>query len=1070
MVPGRGHEPPRRADPARGGARRARPPARRRGRASGRRSTRASWSSSAPTAARSSSPTAGAWRNASRSSSTSWPARSWSAPTTARSPASSGWSSRTRSRRAACRRIVATSSLELGIDMGAVDLVIQVESPLSVARGLQRIGRAGHQVGEPSRGVIFPKYRGDLLEAAVVTRLMHEGAIEPTRHPAQPARRAGAADRGHDRRPRLAARRALRPRPARRELRRAGPRRVRGGPRACWPASTPRTSSRSCGRASSGIAWRAPCRRAATPGRWPSPRAAPSPTAASSRSTSPTTATADARRRARERERRARRPAGRRAGRGDGLRGARGRGHPARRQRLAHRVHRATTGCSVSPAPGEPGKIPFWKGDGDGPAGRAGPGAGCLHARDRRARPAAGRGPQAAAMTPARASTTTSTSCAAANLLAYLDEEREATGTPADRPDDRPPALPRRAGRLADLPPDARSAAASTRRGRWPSRPACARRWASRSQPIWSDDGIVLRLPATEDPLLRAFDPEAGAGAEDVDGVGSADGALEALLGLSGSAAAEAAVLIPSDEVEELVVGAVGGSALFASRFRENAARALLLPRRRPGQRHAALADAPALGAAARGGQSATARFPIILETYRECLQDVFDLPALREHPGAPSSGARSRVVSVETRRASPFASSLLFDYIATYMYEGDAPLLDRRAQALALDRDLLRELLGAEELRELLDAEALAELELELQALTDERAAGSADAGARPAAAARATCRRTEVADRVRGAGRAGPRASRRGVAGGAGRRPPRRAGADRRGRGAGSRPRMPGATATRSASSPPAGVPEAFLAPTPDALERLARRAGRAATARSWPTDPATRWGLPRRRRRAGARAADGRRARCCAASSGPAASSASGATRRSCASCVAARWPGCVARSSRSSGAALARFLPAGRASAAERGGIDRLAEVIAQLEGLPLPASVLERDILPARVPRLPAAPARRARGGRRGRAGSGRGARARRWPDRPLPAGSPGLADAGRRRRPDARPTRRRLTPGCATSCWRSSRAAAPASTATCSRPPPPRRGTSAARRRPSGRCSMRSGTWSGRAW
>ncbi len=227
-------------------------------------------------------------------------------------------------------------------------------------------------------------------------------------------------------------------------------------------------------------------------------------------------------------------------------------------------------------------------------------------------------------------------------------------------------------------------------------------------QPIWSDDGIVVRLPMTDE-----------VGGEGLSGAaGDGPGPL---------AAAEEAIRIGSEDVEELVIGVLGGSALFASHFRENAARALLLPRRRAGQRtplwQMRQRSAQLLGVAARFGS-----FPIILETYRECLQDVFDLPALK----SILAGIERReihLVSVETRRASPFASSLMFDYIASYMYEGDAPLVDRRAQALALDRDLLRELLGAEELRELLDAGALAELELELQALTGDRRAGSADA-----------------------------------------------------------------------------------------------------------------------------------------------------------------------------------------------------------------------------------------------------------------------------------------------------------------------------------------------------
>ena len=291
-------------------------------------------------------------------------------------------------------------------------------------------------------------------------------------------------------------------------------------------------------------------------------------------------------------------------------------------------------------------------------------------------------------------------------------------------------------------------------------------------QPIWSDDGIVVRLPSAEERVGWTGDED------DLD-LPSGRGATEA---------AEAAVLVASDEVEELVVGAVGSSALFASRFRENAARALLLPRRRPGSRtplwQMRQRSAQLLAVASRYGS-----FPIILETYRECLQDVFDLPALKEVLAAIER-REVRIVSVETPRASPFASSLLFDYIAAYMYEGDAPLVDRRAQALALDRDLLRELLGAEELRELLDADALGELELELQALTLERAAGSADQ-VHDLLRGLGDLSTDEVADRVRGVDAASRGTRSRGVAGCAGRGPARGRGAGRWRSHAGSRPR---------------------------------------------------------------------------------------------------------------------------------------------------------------------------------------------------------------------------------------------------------------------------------------
>ncbi|MDQ3448684.1 MAG: DEAD/DEAH box helicase, partial [Chloroflexota bacterium] len=461
-------------------------------------------------------------------------------------------------------------------------------------------------------------------------------------------------------------------------------------------------------------------------------------------------------------------------------------------------------------------------------------------------------------------------------------------------------------------------------------------------QPIWSDDGIVVRLPATDEGASwSAWAEEPGPGE-----VGAS--AVEASGGRTGAVEAEGAVLIASEDVEELVVGAVGGSALFASRFRENAARALLLPRRRPGSRtplwQMRQRSAQLLAVASRYGS-----FPIILETYRECLQDVFDLPALR---GVLSAIERReiRVVSVETRRASPFASSLLFDYIAAYMYEGDAPVLDRRAQALALDRDLLRELLGAEELRELLDADALTELELELQALVPERAAGSADA-------VHDLLRRlgdlsdAEVAARVRGED---PRARERAAGEWL-----EALAADRRAvsvRVAGEARWIAAEDVARYRDgvgvAPPRGVPDAFLAPTLDALggllARWARRHGPFLT-----DEPATRWMLP-------AGIVETALERLMAAGSllrgefRP-----NGVEREWCdPEVLRLLRRRSLARLRREiepvEPQALARFLPAWHGVGSGNGGLDRLAEVIAQLEGLPLPASVLERDILPARM--------------------------------------------------------------------------------------------------------------------
>ena len=197
-------------------------------------------------------------------------------------------------------------------------------------------------------------------------------------------------------------------------------------------------------------------------------------------------------------------------------------------------------------------------------------------------------------------------------------------------------------------------------------------------QSLWSDDGIALHFPDADAPPPLAD------------------------------------LLVEPGEVEDLVVQEVGSTALFGSRFRENAARALLIPRRRPGQRtplwQQRLKAQSLLEVARRYGS-----FPIVLETYRECLQDVFDLPALR----GILHGLATReldLVEVETPSASPMAASLMFDYVATYMYEDDTPAAERRAQALSLDRELLRELLGQEELRDLLDPGALAEVEASLR------------------------------------------------------------------------------------------------------------------------------------------------------------------------------------------------------------------------------------------------------------------------------------------------------------------------------------------------------------------
>ncbi|MGH2468150.1 MAG: DEAD/DEAH box helicase, partial [Candidatus Limnocylindrales bacterium] len=372
----------------------------------------------------------------------------------------------------------------------------------------------------------------------------------------------------------------------------------------------------------------------------------------------------------------------------------------------------------VSPAPGQPGRVPFWKGDRPGRPMELGRAVGAFT-----------RAYGAAARSGGRDATRALANLAAAhdldalagrNLLDYLAEEEEATGA---LPTDRTIVLERFRDELGDWRICLLSPFGARVHAPWALaiEARLRERLGLEVQPIWSDDGVVLRLPATDAPGIEA--PAIGAPEPEV----GRDSRLPWELGGGhGAEVAAEAVRIGADEVEDLVVGALGGSALFASRFRENAARALLLPRAQAGRRRPLWQmrqrSAQLLAVASRYGS-----FPIILETYRECLQDVFDLDGLREVLGGLERG-EIRLHSVELGRASPFASSLLFDYIASYMYEGDAPLADRRAQALALDRDLLRELLGADELRELLDAGALASLELELQALTEERAARSAD------------------------------------------------------------------------------------------------------------------------------------------------------------------------------------------------------------------------------------------------------------------------------------------------------------------------------------------------------
>jgi ATP-dependent Lhr-like helicase len=565
-------------------------------------------------------------------------------------------------KRGVLRGIVATSSLELGIDMGAVDLVIQVESPGAVSRGLQRIGRAGHSVGEPSKGTLYPKHRGDLLEAAVVVKRMIEGQIESTRFLRNPldvlaqqivAHVAISGDTSLGELAKLVRRCAgfaeisdellnnvldllagRYPSEEFSELR----------PRIVWDRVNDVIRARDGSR-----------RLAVTSGGTIPDRGLFGVFL----------------------------PDGGRVGELDEEMVYESRpGETFVLGASTWRIEEITyERVIVTPAPGQPGKMPFWHGDRPGRPLELGRALGAFQREIRAMEPDAA----LAALSGEYQLDT----LASNNVLMYLDEQTEATGVV---PDDRTIVVERFRDEIGDWRICILSPFGTPVHAPWAM--AIERRLIDRYdipvETMWSDDGIVLRLPEAADELP-----------------------LDELI-------------IDPDDVDELVLSSLPQTSLFSARFRECAARALLLPRRRPDRRTPLWQQrqraADLLAVAAKYPS-----FPILLETSRECVQDVFDLPALREVLGQLRSRA-IRVVSVDTPKASPFAQSLLFNWIVAYMYEGDAPLAERRAAALALDRDLLRDLLGAEELRELLDPGVLADIELELQCLTEGRRARSPD------------------------------------------------------------------------------------------------------------------------------------------------------------------------------------------------------------------------------------------------------------------------------------------------------------------------------------------------------
>jgi ATP-dependent Lhr-like helicase len=555
----------------------------------------------------------------------------------------------------ALKALVATSSLELGIDMGAIDLVVQIEAPPSVSSGLQRLGRAGHQVDAVSEGVIFPKFRGDLVACATVAKAMREGAVEPVRYPRNPldvlAQQVVAMVAMDD----------WDVSELFETVRRAAPFAELGLPvfenvldmlAGRYPsdefaALKPRlTWDRVRGRLSA----REGARRIAVANGGTIPDRGLYGVFLSGRVGEP----------------------GGRVGELDEEMVFESRvGDVFVLGASSWRIEEITHDrVLVAPAAGEPGKMPFWKGDRAGRPLELGLAIGRLTAELLRS------SPEAAVQR--LIGDHDLDEPAARSLLAYLNEQATAGAVP-----DTETVV---VERVRDEVGDWRVCVLSPRGGRvhapW-AMAVCAKIREARGfdvEMLWGDDGFVVRLPDTElppDPRLLTPDPE---------------------------------------EAHQLIVRQLGATALFAAKFRENAARSLLLPRRRPGMRAPLWQQrkraADLLAVASRYGS-----FPVLLETYRECLRDFFDLPALTETLSELRS-RKIRLVTIDSERPSPFAASLLFSYVASFLYDGDAPLAERRAQALVVDQAQLGELLGDAELRELLDPGAIDAVERQLQRL----------------------------------------------------------------------------------------------------------------------------------------------------------------------------------------------------------------------------------------------------------------------------------------------------------------------------------------------------------------
>ena len=833
------------------------------------------------------------------------------------------------------RALVATSSLELGIDMGAIDLVVQIEAPPSVASGLQRIGRGGHQANAVSEGVIFPKFRGDLVACAAVARAMHDGAVEATRYPRNPldivAQQivAMASMDGWDVDELFAA------------VRRAAPfaelsRTVFDGvldmlsgrypsdefaelrPRVTWD------------RVAGTIVAREGAKRVAIANGGTIPDRGLYGVFLMGAG-----------------------PGAARVGELDEEMVFESRvGETFVLGASSWRIEEITHDrVLVSPAPGEPGKMPFWKGDRAGRPLELGLAIGRLVHDLLRL-------PPAAALDRLTREHDLDAR-AAENLLQYLRDQMAVARAVPD-------ATTIVIERVRDELGDWRVCVLSPRGGRihapWAMAVAAKIRAETGTdvETLWGDDGFVVRFPDVDeppDPRLLLPDPE---------------------------------------EVQALVVRQLGATALFAAKFRENAARSLLLPKRRPGMRAPLWQQrkraADLLAVASRYGS-----FPVLLETYRECLRDFFDMPALV----STLRDVRSRTVriaTVDSETPSPFAASLLFSYVASFIYDGDAPLAERRAQALAVDQSQLRELLGDAELRELLDAESMDAIERQLQRLDPPYQVKSAD-GVHDMLLSLGDLTDAEIRERSTtpdvAASVAALVAARRALG--------VRIAGD---------PRfiaVEDAARFRDALGVPmpVGIPESLLQPVRDPLGDLALRYARTHAPFTSP-DFAMRYGLA-------TAAAEAVLVRLTAEGRLVEGEFRPGGTRR--------EWTDAgVLRMLRRRSLAklrhevepvdqtvLGRFTTTWQGIVKRRHGADALLDAIEQLQGAPLPASILETEILPGADRRLRSGGSRRGHGGGRGRLGRRRAARRTRRARRALSRGSSAAvvaANGPRLMRPD----------------------------------------------------------------